>query len=273
MLICVQDNQSLLHSNVTAVPLPMPHPTTSGVSGADTIQTSDASSQAKVGPVAGNPSTLGHISNTLTQPHKMPGATTLGPVVNGGSAGLSGSSVNNPTAPSSLASGQPTILPGTGSVLTGLGPVTSGTAGMNTGTGHSTIGGGTLSANANTKANSNLVGPTGSLVTNQLGPSAVPPLQSGVGPIPVSGAGQPQSNPLGALVTPSINTGANAVGNAMPPTSGLIASVQTVQTVQPLGPPSGIPPVVTPPQQPSGALKYTKLWEVGIYVPISMCLP
>lgn len=249
------DNQPLMHNNASTVPLPMQHPTTSGVSGADTMQTSDtsASSQAKV---AGNPSTLGHTMNSLTQPHKMPGATTLGSVVNGGPAGAS---VNNPTVPSSLTSGQATILPGTGSVITGLGPVTSVTAGMNTGIGHSTIGGGTLSANSNTNANSNLVGPTGSLVTNQLGPSAVSPLQPGVGPIPVSGAGQ--SNPLGviagmggttsALATAGVNAGVNAGVTAIPPTSGLAQPVQT----------GTIASAATPPQQPPGALKYTKLWE------------
>lgn len=282
----MQDNQALLHSTVTPVPLPMAHPTTSSVSGADTMQTSDtsASSQAKVNPVAGNPPTLSHLgNNTLTQPHKMPGggATTLGgSVVNNGPAGLSGSSVNNnnPTAPSPLAPGQATILPGTGSVLTSLGNSNQlGTSGP-TGIGHSTIsGGGTLSANANTNANSNLVGPAGGLVPNQLGPSAVAPLQvqPGAGPIPVSGAGQAQNNnPLGviagmggatsALATP----GVNAVVNAMPPTTGLAQPVQPGQ--QPLGPPQGINAVVTPPQQPSGALKYTKLWEVGKCVRISV---
>lgn len=250
----------------------MQHPTTSSVSGADTMQTSDtsASSQAKVGPVAGNTPTLGHTINNLTQSHKMPGATTLGSVVNGGPGGHSGASVNNPTAPSSLTSGQATILPNTSSVITGLGSVTSVTAGMNTGIGHGTLGGGTLSANSNTSANANLVGPAGSLVTNQLGPSAVPPLQPGVGLLPVSGAGQPQSNALGVIAgmggtTSGLATAAaNAGVNAIPPTSGLAQPVQT----------GTIPPTIaaaaTPPQQPPGALKYTKLWEVGPFVSIFM---
>ena len=261
-----------MHNNGTAVPLPMQHPTTSGVSGADTMQTSDtsASSQAKVGPVAGNP-TLGHTINSLTQSHKMPGSTTLGQVVNGGPASLSGASVNNPTAPSSLTSGQASILPGTGSVITGLGAATGVTAGMNTGMGHGTMGAGTLSANSNTNANSNLVGPTGSLVTNQLGPSAVSSLQPGVGSIPVSsGAGQPQANTLSviagmggttsALATAGVNTGVNAI----PPTSGLAQPVQTGTVA------STIAAAATPPQQPPGALKYTKLWEVGSSVSIFM---
>lgn len=254
----------------------MTHTTTSGISGADTVQTSDtsASSQAMVNPVGGNPSTMGLINNTLTQPHKMPGTTTLGSVANGGPAGLSGTN-GNPMAPSSLAPGQATILAGTGNVLTGLGPVTSGTVGMNAGSGLNTMVGGTLNTNANINpsANTNLVGPGGNLVPNQLGLSA--PLQAGVGPIPVSGASQAQSNPLGVLAgiggttaglaTAGVNGGINTV---MPPTSGL---PQAVQSVPPLGPSAGIPAVVTPPQQqqPSGALKYTKLWEVRTFALLS----
>ncbi|XP_024364982.1 mediator of RNA polymerase II transcription subunit 25 isoform X3 [Physcomitrium patens] len=201
------ENQSLSHNTVAAVPLPSQHPSSSGVSGTDTMQTSvqtsdtSASSQAKVGPVGGNPSTLGHVG-TLTQPHKMPG----GAVANGGPAVPSGAS-SNPTAPSSLTSGPATIIP-------------------------------------------------------------VSPLQQGVGQLPVSGAGQPQAKPLGAIAGMGVTTtalgtaGVNAGVNSMPPSSGF---VQPVQPVQPLAP--GIHGVTqtaqsaTPPQQPSGSMKYTKLWE------------
>ncbi|XP_024364981.1 mediator of RNA polymerase II transcription subunit 25 isoform X2 [Physcomitrium patens] len=227
------ENQSLSHNTVAAVPLPSQHPSSSGVSGTDTMQTSvqtsdtSASSQAKVGPVGGNPSTLGHVG-TLTQPHKMPG----GAVANGGPAVPSGAS-SNPTAPSSLTSGPATIIPGNGNVLTTIGSAT--TVGMNTGIGHSSI---------------------------------VSPLQQGVGQLPVSGAGQPQAKPLGAIAGMGVTTtalgtaGVNAGVNSMPPSSGF---VQPVQPVQPLAP--GIHGVTqtaqsaTPPQQPSGSMKYTKLWE------------
>ena len=145
------------------------------------------------------------------------------------------------------------IMSGSGSVITGLGPVTSVTAGMNTGI---AIGGG--------PPNPNL---TGSLVPNQLGPSAVPSLQQqqqqqqpGVGgPIPVT---QPQSNPLGVIAgaPAGVNAvvGVNPGVNPIAPASGL--APQPVQ--QTVSSASTITPAGTPPQQPPGALKYTKLWEV-----------
>lgn len=265
----------------------MQHPSTSGLSGADTIQSSDnsASSQAKVGPVAANPSTLGHMNNTATQPRQLPTSTTLG-VVNGSAAGLPGASVNTAGAPSTLMTnnqpssltgqttsiaGQPTNLSANGSlhtgnssVLTGVGTV-SNSVGMNTGIGHSTLGGGALNTNAN------LVGPTGGLGPNQLAPSSAVTLQAGAAP--GVGAGQPQPNSMGAIpgmggTTGALGTaGVNTGVNAMVATPGL---PQPGQSVQPLGAASslstvtghGMTAVATPPQQASGTLKYTKLWEV-----------
>jgi hypothetical protein len=278
LYLCIQDNQSVLHSNVGTTPLQMQHPSTSGLSGADTIQSSDnsASSQAKVGPVAANPSTLGHMNNTATQPRQLPTSTTLG-VVNGSAAGLPGASVNTAGAPSTLmTNNQPSSLTGqttsiTGSlhtgnssVLTGVGTV-SNSVGMNTGIGHSTLGGGALNTNAN------LVGPTGGLGPNQLAPSSAVTLQAGAAS--GVGAGQPQPNSMGAIpgmggTTGALGTaGVNIGVNAMVATPGL---PQPGQSVQPLGAASslstvtghGMTAVATPPQQASGTLKYTKLWEV-----------
>jgi hypothetical protein len=63
------------------------------------MQTSNtsASSQAEGGLVARN--TIGHTTNSFTQSHKMPGATTLRLGVNGGCAGLSNASSERDKAP------------------------------------------------------------------------------------------------------------------------------------------------------------------------------
>ena len=107
---------------------------------------------------------------------------------------------------------------------------------MNTGIRHGTIGGGTISASSNTNANSNLVGPTGSLVFNQLGPSdsRLPPWMD---PIQGTGASKPQTNPLDIMVgigdttsafaTAGVNAGVDAGVIAIPPSSGLAQPVQT----------------------------------------------
>lgn len=228
---------------------------TSGISGPESLQTSDTSATSqggKLGTLAANPVNLGILNNTSAQPRHVPGTTTLG-AGNGVPAGMSGASGMTTGAPSSLTSGQAATLTGTSNLHTGVGAAT---VGMAPGLAQNTLGAGSLSVNN--------VGANGGLVSN-------PNAQPGVVQLPVAGPGQTQANALGVLAGIGVasgglgTAGVSAGTNPMVATPGLIT--QTGQAVPSLGPTNALVPgsghVATPPQQVPGSLKYTKLWEVS----------
>ena len=227
---------------------------TSGISGPESLQTSDTSATSqggKLGTLAANSVSLGILSNTSAQPRHVPGTTTLG-AGSGVPAGMPGASVMATGAPSSLTSGQAATLTGTSNIHTGVGAAT---IVMAPGMAQNNLGGGPHTVNN--------VGTNGGLVSN-------PSVQPGVVQLPVAGPGQTQANSLGVLAGIGITSGGLGMAGVSAGTNPMVATpgpTQTGQAVPSLGPNNALVPgsghVASPPQQVPGTLKYTRLWVVS----------